>query len=107
MGINLDIELTHNHVYFQNNITFTIILSPEDLPSDTQVIINIGIRNYLKIGIWIAIKEVSFSLRHTLNSDNVETVFFQVGVVFVHDQTIGVVWLYFKWFVINFRLLFL
>lgn len=107
MRINLNINLSHNDINPQRDISLAIILPSEHLPSNTQVIVDKGIGYDLQVGVGIAIKEIPFGLRFTLNSHNVETVFCKVGVVFVHDQAVGVVGLYFEGFVGDFGLGFL
>ena len=107
MRTNLNINLSHNDINPQRDISLAIILPSEHLPSNTQVIVDKGIGYDLQVGVGIAIKEITFGLRFTLNSHNVKTVFRKVGVVFVHHQAVGVVGLYFEGFVIDFGLRFL
>jgi hypothetical protein len=102
MRINLDINLSHNDINPQRDISLAIILTSEHLSSNTQVIVDKGIGYDLQVGVSIAVKEIPVGLRFTLNSHNVVTVFFEVGVVFVHHQAIGVVGLDFKGFVVDF-----
>lgn len=107
VSVNLDVDLPHNHINLECNITVTIILTSENLSCDTQVIIDKGVWNDLKVSVGVAIKQVSFGLWFAFHSNNVETVFLEVRVVFMHDKTIRVVGLHFEGFIFNFRLWFL